>query len=230
VMDAPQGLHGGLLERWVRGMRSRHPENRAFGAMYYPWLQAGDECFPPSGSVAGTFARVEIQHGAFGVMWPPANIPLRGVTHCEVDLTWAEAGAYADQSINPIIIQSGRGVLIFGARTLSDESKYQQINTRRVINMIHDQLRRDSEWAVFEINNPHLWDVLDRDIRYRLEEFSEAGLLVASGDDPQYKVACARDNNAMIHRDAGQVNVDVMIRPVGTTERVLIDLCIGGDV
>ena len=230
IMDAPQGLHGGLLERWVRGMRSRHPENRAFGAMYYPWLQAGDECFPPSSSVAGTFARVENEHGTFGVMWPPANVPLRGVTHCEVDLTWAEAGAYADQAINPIIIQSGRGVLIFGARTLSDEPKYQQINTRRVINMIHDQLRRDSEWAVFEVNNPHLWDVLDRDIRYRLEEFSEAGVLIASGDDPQYQVACDRDNNAMIHRDSGQVNVDVMIRPVGTTERVLIDLCIGGDI
>ncbi len=230
IMDAPQGLHDSLLEHWVRGVRSRHPENRAFGAIYYPWLCNGDAVFPPSGSVAGTFARVEIEHGAFGVMWPPANIPLRGVTHCEVGLTWAEAGAYADQAINPIIVQSGRGVLIFGARTLSDEPKFQHINTRRVINMVHDQLRRDSEWSVFETNNPHLWDVLDRDIRYRLEEFSEAGALVSKGGDPQYEVLCDRSNNSARTRDAGQVNVEVMLRPVGTTEQVLIDLCIGGEV
>ena len=230
IMDAPRGLHEGLLERWVRGFRSRHPENRAFGAIYYPWVCAGDEVFPPSGSVAGTFARVEIEHGAFGVMWPPANIPLRGVTHCEVDLSWAEAGAYSEQAINPIIVQSGRGVLIFGARTLSDEPKYQHINTRRVTNMVHEQLRRDSEWSVFETNNPHLWDVLDRDIRYRLEEFSEAGALAPKGDEPQYTVVCDRSINTNLTRDAGQVNVEVMLRPVGTTERVLIDLCIGGDV
>ena len=230
VMDAPQGLHEGLLERWVRGLRSRHPENRAFGAIYYPWVCNGDDVAPPSGAVAGTFARVEIEHGAFGVMWPPANIPLRGVTHCEVGLTWGEAGAYADQAINPIIVQSGRGVLIFGARTLSDEPKFQHINTRRVINMVHDQLRRDSEWSVFETNNPHLWDVLDRDIRYRLEEFSEAGALVSKGGDPQYQVVCDQSINTALSRDAGQVNVEVMLRPVGTTEQVLIDLCIGGDV
>ncbi|MBC8454765.1 MAG: phage tail sheath family protein [Deltaproteobacteria bacterium] len=229
IMDAPHGLHESLLERWVRGLRSRHPENRAFGAIYYPWLQSGDECFPPSGAVAGTFARVEIEHGAFGVMWPPANIPLRGVTHCEVGLTWAEAGAYADQAINPIITQSGRGVLIFGARTLSDQPQFHHINTRRVINMVHDQLRRDSEWSVFETNNPHLWDVLDRDIRYRLEEFSEAGALIAKGDESQYQVVCNRSINTNRTRDAGQVNVEVMLRPVGTTEHVLIDLCIGGN-
>ena len=179
--------------------------------------------------MAGTFARFEIEHGAFGVMWPPANIPLRGVTHCEVELTWAEAGAYAEQAINPIIIQSGRGVIIFGARTLSAESKFHHINTRRVINMVHDQLRRDSEWSVFELNNPHLWDVLDRDIRYRLEEFSEAGALVAKGDERQYQVVCDRSINTKRSRDNGQVNVEVMLRPVGTTENVLIDLCIGGN-
>ena len=229
IMDAPQGLHDSLLERWVRGLRSRHPENRAYGAMYYPWLKAGDDSFPPSGAVAGTFARVEIEHGTFGVMWPPANIPLRGVTHCEVELTWAEAGAYAEQAINPIIVQSGRGVIIFGARTLSVEPRFHHINTRRVINMVHDQLRRDSEWSVFELNNPHLWDVLDRDIRYRLEEFSEAGALVAKGNERQYQVVCDGSINTKRSRDNGQVNVEVMLRPVGTTENVLIDLCIGGN-
>ena len=96
-----------------------------------------------------------------------------------------------------------------------------------MINMIHDQLRRDSEWAVFEVNNPHLWDALTG-TSVPVGEL-EAGVLIAWEMIRSTKWF-NRDNNAMIHRDAGQVNVDVMIRPVGTTERVLIDLCIGGDV
>jgi hypothetical protein len=229
IMDAPQGLHDEPLERWVRDYRSRQMENRSFGAIYYPWLMAGDEHFPPSGAVAGSFARVEIQHGDFGVVWPPANIALRGVTHTEIELTWAEAGEYAERSINPLVIQAGRGVIVFGARTLSIEARYQFINTRRIVNMVLEQLRRDTAWAVFETNNPHLWDVLDRDVRYRLEQFSGAGALRGEGKDKDFQVTCDASINTPATLDAGQVNVEVMLRPVGTTERVLIDLCIGSE-
>jgi hypothetical protein len=229
VMDTPQGLHGEPLERWVRHYRARQVENRSFGAIYYPWLMAGDECFPPSGAVAGSFARVEIEHGDFGVVWPPANVALRGVTHPEVELNWAEAGQYAERSINPLVVQAGRGVIVFGARTLSNEVRYQFINTRRIVSMIVEQLRRDTAWAVFETNNPHLWDVLDRDVRYRLEQFSSAGALRSESKEEDYRVLCDSSVNTPASLDAGQVNVEVTLRPVGTTERVLIDLCIGGE-
>lgn len=230
IIDAPQGLHDAPLERWVEGLRKRHQETRAFGAIYYPWLKQGDDCFPPSGAIAGSFARIEIEHGDFGVVWPPANTVLRGITHVEVELTWDEAGGYAEQAINPIVVQSGRGVIVFGARTLSKVDQYKFINTRRVVSMVFEQLRRDTEWAVFETNNPHLWDVLDRDVRYRLEQFADAGLLTDQGGDQEYMVRCDYSTNPVGLRDAGQVNVEVMVRPVGTTERVFIDLCIGGEI
>jgi hypothetical protein len=230
IMDVPRGLHGAPLERWVKKFRGRNLENRGFGAIYYPWLMHGDECFPPSGAVAGSFARIEIEHGDFGVVWPPANVVLRGVTHVEVELTWSEAGVYAAQSINPVVVQAGRGVIVFGARTLSAEQRYKFINTRRIVSMVFEQLRRDTEWAVFETNNPHLWDVLDRDVRYRLEQFAGAGLLTTEGEEQEYLVRCDNSTNPVALRDAGQVNVEVMLRPVGTTERVFIDLCIGGEI
>ena len=229
IIDAPQGLHGEPLNRWVSDYRSRQAENRSFGAVYYPWLMAGDDTFPPSGSVAGSFARVEIEHGEFGVVWPPANVALRGVTHLEVELSWSEAAEYAERSINPLVTQTGRGVIVFGARTLSTKGRYQFINTRRIVNMVVEQLRRDTAWAVFETNNPHLWDVLDRDIRYRLEQFSGAGALTGEGKEQAFMVTCDASVNTPATLDAGQVNVEVMLRPVGTTERVLIDLCIGGE-
>ncbi|MEL6344071.1 MAG: phage tail sheath C-terminal domain-containing protein [Myxococcota bacterium] len=228
IIDAPNGLHDELLLRWVEGFRSRELLNRSYGAVYYPWLFDGQERFPPSASLAGVYVHTEKSRGNFGVYWPPANVPLKGVTHPEVELRWDEVEAMSDNGINPLVLQSGRGVVVFGARTLSQEKGLEFINSRRVVSMITEQLRRDSEWAVFETNNPHLWDVLDRDIRYRLEQFWRAGLL--SGDKPgeQYSVLCDNTNNPRAQLDAGQVNVEVKIYPVGTTEQIVIDLQLGG--
>jgi hypothetical protein len=154
----------------------RNQATRSFGALYYPWLLQGDDIFPPSGAVAGTFAHSELSRRPFGVGWPPANIPIQGVTHTEVDLPWEEAGELAEAAINPLVVQPGRGVVAFGARTLIIEGPFQYVNSRRILNMVMEQLRRDSEWAVFETNNPHLWDVLERDVAFRLDEFAGGGV------------------------------------------------------
>ena len=225
ILDPPRGLHGALLQRWVREFRSRDRHTRSFGALYYPWLFDGETRFPPSATMAGIYARVEKESG---VVWPPANVSVQGVTHLELELDISEAGELADESINPLIMQSGRGIVVFGARTLSLEEAYQFINSRRVISMITEQLRRDNEWAVFETNNPHLWDVLDRDVRYRLEQFWRAGLLAGDRAGEQYAVTCNATNNPRYLLDSGQVNVEIRMRPVGTAEQIVIDLRLGG--
>ena len=228
VMDAPRGLHGDPLLRWVASIRSRQPENRSFGALYYPWLLQGDDMFPPSGVMLGAYARTELAHRPFGVGWPPANLALSGVTHTEFEIDWAEASMLAEQHINPIVVQPGRGVVVFGARTLSRDPSFVHINSRRIVNLVGEQLRRDSEWAVFETNNPHLWDVLERDVRVRLGEFSAAGLLSGGTSGEDYRVVCNAENNPVHLRAQGQVSVLVHLRPVGTTEQILIDLRLGG--
>lgn len=229
VLDAPRGLHGSPLSRWVAGFRQRHAAHASYGALYYPWIFDGDTLCPPSGVIAGSYARLELERRPFGVGWPPANHALRGVTHPEVELDWDEAGALAEEAINPIVIQPGRGVAAFGARTLSADPNMRYVNSRRVLNLVTEQLRRDNEWAVFETNNPHLWDVLERDVAFRLDEFAGGGLLVAGPEGGEYDVRCDRETNLPALRDAGQVNVRVTLRPVGTVEHVVVDLRIGDD-
>jgi hypothetical protein len=229
IMDAPRGLHGQPLRQWLEGFRRRHVESRSYGAIYYPWLLDGDEIFPPSGAVAGTFARTELEHAPYGVGWPPANTPVKGVTHTEAELTWEEAGELAELALNPLVVQPGRGVIAFGARTLSDDNVFRHVNARRVVNMVTEQLRRDSEWAVFETNNPHLWDVLERDVLFRLGEFAGAGMLSGSVAGDDYYAQCDAETNVPALRDAGQVNVRIGMRPVGTVEHILVDLRIGDD-
>lgn len=227
VIDAPKGLHGEYLVRWVDGFRARFPETRSYGAVYYPWLLDGDELFPPSGVLAGSYAGLELAQPPFGIARPPANVPLQGVTHPEVPLSFAEAGDLVESHINPIVVQSGRGVVAFGARTLSVVPRWKHINSRRVVNLVLEQLRRDCEWAVFETNNPHLWDVLERDTLFRLDQFATAGLLSGNRAGEDYTVKCDRETNLPALRDAGEVNVRLRMQPVGTVEQIVVDLRIG---
>ena len=227
VIDPPQRLHGDLLLRWFRDFRDRDPSNRAFGAMYYPWVCRGDEVQPPSGAVMGVFARTEMEHAPFGVAWPPANTAVKGMTHTEVEMDWAEVGIVSEVGINPLIVQPGRGVVIWGARTLSSDPAWIFINSRRIVSMVTEQLRRDNEWAVFEPNTGTLWKVLERDVLVRLDQFWSAGLLGGSRAQQEYSVQCGSDTNPVEARDRGELNVRVSLRPIGTTERILIDLRLG---
>lgn len=227
VVDAPARLHGDMLVRWFMDFRSREPETRAYGAVYYPWICRGDEVQPPSGAVMGVYARMETEHAPFGVRWPPANAPILGMTHTEVEMDWAEVGFVAEAGINPLVIQPGRGVVIWGARTMSTDPRWVFINSRRIVSMVTEQLRRDNEWAVFEPNTDTLWKVIERDVLVRLDQFWTAGLLGGPRAQQEYSVQCGRDTNPVEARDRGELNVRVSLRPIGTTERILIDLRLG---
>lgn len=229
ILDPPMGLHGEYLQNWVKRFRNQNVKTSSYGAIYYPWLCERDKSFPPSASMAGVYVRVDLQHRPIGVHWPPANVHIRGVTHLDLELNWAEASELAEKHINPFIIQPGQGVNVFGARTLSSDPAFQFINSRRILNLVVEQIRRDNLWAVFETHNSHLWSILEREIRYRLDNFWRAGLLTIGNTGKKYEVTCGSENNPPAVRDAGYVNVEVRLQPVGATEMILIDLSIGSN-
>ena len=229
ILDTPRDLHENALIHWVRSFREKAGVHASFGALYYPWLNSGDEVFPPSGSVAGVYARVDKEHEPFGVRWPPANEILRGVTHPAVELKWGEGGNLNEEGINPLLVQPARGVVIWGARTLSAEQRWQHINSRRIVSYISEQLRRDSEWVVFENQRPELWEILTRMVHARLDQMWTAGLLTGDRAGSEYLVQCDRELNPPEVRDLGQVNVRVLVRPISTTEHIVVELRLGAD-
>jgi hypothetical protein len=229
IIDPPRELHDDALLWWVKEFRKKNRGLNAFGAIYYPWLMQGDEEFPPSGAVAGVFARVEHQHEPFGVKWPPANEVLIGVTHPSVSLRWNEGGDLTEEHINPILVQPTRGVVIWGARTLSLDPNWIHINSRRIVSLICEQIRRDSEWAVFENQSTELWSIVTRIVRGRLDQLWSAGLLTGEQAGSEYMVQCDAETNPSILRDAGQINVRVRLRPISTAEYILVELRLGED-
>lgn len=227
VLDAPQHLHDRPLRRWLRQFRRTHAELMSYGAIYYPWLKSGDEVFPPSGAVAGLYARLETKHAPWGVYWPPANDVLRGVTHTSVELLYGETEELTDAGINPIMIQPARGVVVWGARTMSKDPRWIHINSRRIVSVISEQIRRDSSWAVFENQSPELWKTLERTVRHRMDAMWSGGLLTGPNAGEEYLVQCDEETNPVYVRDAGQVNVKVVLKPIGTTEYIVVELRLG---
>ena len=228
IIDAPKDLHDDLLIRWVKQFQTRQYQHSSYGAIYYPWLCDGSENFPPGSSMAGVFVKVETLHPPLGIQWPPANVPIRGITHPLIELSNEEANLLSSSHVNPILIVPGRGIAPMGARTLSKDPIFQQINSRRIMNMIIEQIHRDTQWAVFEVNNPHLWSVVSRDVRARLEEFWDAGLLTLSSEGEKYHVLCNGENNPPELLNLGYINIEIRLQPVGTTEQIMIDLNVGG--
>jgi len=227
ILDTPRDLHELPLQRWMRQLREVAGPVASYGAIYYPWLNAGDEVFPPSGSVAGIYARLDKEHEPFGVRWPPANEVVRGVTHPHVPIRWGEAGDLTEAGINPILTQPARGVVVWGARTMSQDPRWLHINSRRIVSYVSEQLRRDAEWVVFEHQRPELWEIVTRMVRNRLDQLWKAGLLSGDQAGSQYLVQCDRELNPPEVRDAGQVNVRVLLRPISTTENIVVELRLG---
>lgn len=227
LVDPPQDTVGDSVIEWGRELAERAGSAASFGALYHPWLQLGDGRVPPSGSVAGLYARIEEQHAPFGFRWPPANEELVGVTHPTVEVRGAELDALVEGHVNPVVTMPGRGVVVWGARTLSRDARYRFVNTRRIVSGVAEQLRRDSEWAVFEDHRPALWEILARNVRARLDLLYGAGVLAGASSREAYRVQCDEELNPPVVRDAGELHVRVEIQPVSTTELIVIDLQLG---
>ena len=166
----------------------------ANAAIYYPWVMAADAdgtivALPPSGFVAGIYARVDRARGVFK---PPAN----EIVQSAIKLA-ASIGQDAQAQLNPLGINCirsfvGRGILVWGARTLSTNSEAKYINVRRLLRMIEASLRKGMNWAVFEPNGEPAWARVRLQATRFLTDQWRAGALLGSKPEQAFFVRCDR--------------------------------------
>ena len=209
--------------------------DKGFGAMYVPWLKVAnpfndkDKTFatevtvPPSGFMAGIFARVD---GTRGVHKAPANETVAGIQGLAYNINAREQAAYNVRGINCIRDFGGRGVRVWGARTLSTLSNpsWKYINVRRLFIMIEKTIQLGSQWAVFEPNDHRLWARLKRNIWAFLSRVWSSGALVGKTADEAFYVKCDEETNPTEEVDAGYVNVEIGICPVKPAEFVVFKI------
>lgn len=115
---------------------------------------------PPSGAMAGIYARVD---NARGVWKAPANESLNSVLGPVVQITAEQqAGLNIDpvagKSINAIRTFTGKGTLVWGARTLAgNDNEWRYVNVRRFFNMVEESSKKSTEPFVFETNDANTW-------------------------------------------------------------------------
>ena len=222
ILDTPPGLLPQQAKEWR--LQVNYDTSRA--AVYYPWIEIADQTgangrtrtVPPSGHIAGIFARNDETRG---VHKAPANEVVRGALGLEIQLTKGEHDELNPIGINAIRAFPGRGIRVWGARTLSSDASWRYINVRRLFNMIEKSIENGTQWVVFEPNDQNLWARVNRDISAFLKLVWRSGALFGSTPEQAFYVKCDEETNPQEVRDVGQLVVEVGLAPVKPAEFVI---------
>ncbi|PPK68590.1 phage tail sheath subtilisin-like domain-containing protein [Actinokineospora auranticolor] len=228
ILDAPPGLNAEGALQWRKDLA----RDSAFGAAYYPHLVVANPLarpgatpadrfvtVPPSGHVAGIWARTDT---ARGVWKAPANEVCRGIARLAADVTTGEQDLLNPNQVNCIRSFGANGLRVWGARTLASvDQSWRYINVRRLFIFIEESIRRGTQWVVFEPNTPDLWARVRRTVGAFLNQLWMRGALVGATPEQAYFVACDESNNPVASVDDGRLVVDVGLAPVKPAEFVI---------
>jgi phage tail sheath protein FI len=224
ILDVPQGLLPQEVLEWrlnTAGYDSK------FATLYYPWIEVMDPItrrplmVPPSGHIAGLWSRVD---NTRGVHKAPANEVVLGANGLEFQVTHAEQGELNRTGINCIRAFPGRGIRVWGARTMSSDPEWRYINVRRIFNYVSTSIMQGTNWAVFEPNDQRLWTSLTIAVSSFLNRVWRSGALFGTSPAEAYFVKCDAETNPPEVIEAGQVVCEIGIAPVKPAEFVIFRL------
>lgn len=221
ILDAPPSLNAQQVKEW---RVDKAGYDSKYATLYWPWVKVFDplsgqaKFVPPSGHVAGIWARNDDTRG---VHKAPANEVIRGAISLELNITKGEHDQLNPNGINCIRSFPGRGIRIWGARTLSSDPSWRYLNVRRLFNYVEESIFEGTQWVVFEPNDMRLWGRVKRTINAFLLRVWRDGALFGATPDQAFFVICDETNNPPETRDAGQLIVDIGIAPVKPAEFVV---------
>ncbi len=221
ILDTPPALLPQEIFDWrmdAAGYDSK------FATLYYPWLEVMDPIskrplmVPPSGHLAGVWSRTDATRG---VHKAPANEVILGVNGLGFQLTHEEQGALNRVGINCIRSFPGRGIRVWGARTLSSDPEWRYLSVRRLFNYISESIMEGTQWAVFEPNDERLWSSLRISASNFLTRVWRSGALFGATPEQAFFVKCDDETNPPDVIEAGQVVIEIGFAPVKPAEFVI---------
>jgi uncharacterized protein len=213
----------------VRNFRGRFDSSHA--ALYYPWVEILDptQCgaqgappprlqLPPSGFIAGIYARTD---GARGVFKAPANEAILGLVGLEDNIDKARQEVLSSEGINPLRSFEGRGNLVWGARTISSDPEWRYINVRRLLIFLEHSIDKGTQWAVFEPNDEWLWANIRDAVADFLFVIWKSGVLMGRTPEEAYFVRCDRTTMSQDDLDNGRLVCLIGVAPTKPAEFVI---------
>ena len=196
----------------------------SYGAIYHPWLEMFDPLakrsayFPPSGAMAGIYARTDSERG---VHKAPANEIVRGCTGLSCNYNEGEQDILNPMGVNLIRAFTGRGIRVWGARTMSSNGLWKYLNVRRLFIYVEESIKANTNWVVFEPNSEALWGRVVRTIEMFLATCWRDGALAGSSPSEAYFVECGPTTMTQDDIDNGRLICNIGIAPVKPAEFVI---------
>ncbi|MFJ9007923.1 phage tail sheath subtilisin-like domain-containing protein [Streptomyces canus] len=224
ILDPPPGMNAKQIRDWrqdTAGYDSSH------AALYYPWIKVFDpsggrqRLVPPSGHMAGIWSRNDSERG---VHKAPANEIVRGAVDLELQITRGEQDLLNPIGVNCIRAFPGRGIRVWGARTVASDPAWRYLNVRRYFNYLEESILAGTQWVVFEPNDEALWARIRRNVSAFLVNEWRAGALFGSRPEEAFYVKCDAETNPPESVDVGRVVCEVGIAPVKPAEFVVFRL------
>ena len=224
ILDIPKDLDAVEAAQWGGRL------NSCCAAAYYPFIHMTDPldktgiasvCIPPSGGVCGCIAATDSEKGIFHA---PANRILEGAVGLSRKITTGEHELLYAGNINVLKYFPGRGVKIWGAKTVSHDTEWKYINVRRTFNKVCAALREGTQWTVFEPNDKKLWKRLVRQVSGFLLDLWRKGFFAGSTPEQGFYVRCDEELNPPENVDNGILTCEVGIAIVQPVEFFKITL------
>jgi len=224
IIDPPPGLGAQQVRHW---RREEAGYDSKYAALYWPWIRVFDPQsgrpidLPPSGHMAGVWARNDATRG---VHKAPANEVVRGAIGIAASLTRAEQDELNPVGVNCVRAFPGRGIRVWGARTLSSDPSWRYINVRRLYNYVESSVTIGTQWVVFEPNDRDLWQRVTRTIRAFLFTVWQDGGLFGDTVDEAFYVKCDDETNPSELIETGRLTCEVGMAVVKPAEFVVFRL------
>lgn len=235
IFDSPDKVEDGnnlldLTKLPLSDPGNAQQNNSDYAAFYFPWIEVfdpatkddpnkGRKFVPPSGHIAGIYARVDTN---IGVHKAPANEVIFGALGLKYNISKAQQASLNPQGVNCIRNLNGN-FLVWGARTIGGDanSDLKYINVRRTLLFLRESIDEGTQWVVFEPNTPNLWKRITRNVSDFLTTVWRSGALF--GDTPQqaFYVKCDAETNPPEERELGRVVTEIGVAIVRPAEFVI---------
>jgi hypothetical protein len=194
------------------------------GAFYAPYIKNSSGRFvPPSSFIAGIACSRYVNEG-FQQAPAGARYPLRGATGLRFDITAQQQEVTYPLGLNPIRSLPNRGIVAWGARTMSSNALFKFVNTRAILNVLLDILARSFDDVLFEqIDSAGTLYARAKSIASQvMGQLYRQGALFGARPEQAYLVVCSDANNAVSDLENGTLRLDAYVATSPTLERLLV--------
>ncbi len=232
ILDGPETETTLTNLTTMGGASGKMPGRTDYGAWYFPWIKVFDPvakkyagipdglvAMPPSGHIAGVYARVDNERG---VHKAPANETIRGALDVTQRLSKAHQDGLNPKGVNCIRVLNDN-ILVWGARTVGGDANtdLKYINVRRTLLFLRESIDLGTQWVVFEPNSPALWQRITRTVNAFLTNVWRSGALFGDTPAQAFYVKCDKETNPQSSIDAGRVVTEIGVAIVRPAEFVI---------